>query len=277
MLNIGKFNTLKVSKIVDFGLFLDAGNKIEILLPARYITKTPKIGDELKVFIYADSEDRLIATTEKPFTQVGEFAFLEVKSVNKVGAFLNWGLIKDLLVPFNEQRSRMKEGRRYLVYTYLDDTTKRIVASSKFEKFLGNTIPSYNRGETVSCLVYDENEIGYKLIIDNLHKGIIYKNEVFRNIDIGDKFDGYIKQVREDNKIDVTLNDVIVNRIDALANRFLDFIKINGGKTTLCDKSSPDEIKAILQCSKKDFKKAIGALYKSHLIKIEEDTISLNN
>jgi predicted RNA-binding protein (virulence factor B family) len=276
MLNIGKFNTLKVSKIVDFGLFLDGGNKIEILLPARYVTQTPKIGDELEVFIYSDSEDRLIATTEKPFTQVGEFTFLEVKSVNKVGAFLNWGLMKDLLVPFNEQRSRMKEGRRYLVYTYLDDATKRIVASSKFEKFLGNTIPSYKKGDTVNCLVYDENEIGYKLIVDNLHKGIIYKNEIFRNIDIGDKLEGFVKQVRDDNKIDVTLNDIVINRIDALANRFLDFIKINGGKTTLCDKSSPDEIKAILQCSKKDFKKAIGALYKSHLIKIEDNSISLN-
>lgn len=276
MLNIGKFNTLKVSKIVDFGLFLDGGNKIEILLPARYVTQTPKIGDELEVFIYSDSEDRLIATTEKPFTQVGEFTFLEVKSVNKVGAFLNWGLMKDLLVPFNEQRSRMKEGRRYLVYTYLDDATKRIVASSKFEKFLGNTIPSYKKGDTVNCLVYDENEIGYKLIVDNLHKGIIYKNEIFRNIDIGDKLEGFVKQVRDDNKIDVTLNDIVINRIDALANRFLDFIKINGGKTTLCDKSSPEEIKAILQCSKKDFKKAIGALYKSHLIKIEDNSISLN-
>ena len=276
MLNIGKFNTLKVSKIVDFGQFLDGGNKIEILLPARYVTQTPKIGDELEVFIYSDSEDRLIATTEKPFTQVGEFAFLEVKSVNKIGAFLNWGLMKDLLVPFNEQRSRMKEGRRYLVYTYLDDATKRIVASSKFEKFLGNTIPSYKKGDTVNCLVYDENEIGYKLIVDNLHKGIIYKNEIFRNIDIGDKLEGFVKQVRDDNKIDVTLNDIVINRIDALANRFLDFIKINGGKTTLCDKSSPEEIKAILQCSKKDFKKAIGALYKSHLIKIEDNSISLN-
>ena len=184
--------------------------------------------------------------------------------------------MKDLLVPFNEQRSRMKEGRRYLVYTYLDDATKRIVASSKFDKFLGNTIPSYKKGDTVNCLVYDENEIGYKLIVDNLHKGIIYKNEIFRTIDIGDKLEGFVKQVRDDNKIDVTLNDIVINRIDALANRFLDFIKINGGKTTLCDKSSPDEIKAILQCSKKDFKKTIGVLYKSHLIKIEDNSISLN-
>ncbi|MBR5551940.1 MAG: GntR family transcriptional regulator [Muribaculaceae bacterium] len=275
MLNIGKFNTLKVVKIVDFGVYLDGGNNIEILLPSRYITNVPTIGDEIDVFVYADSEDRLIATTETPYTQVGKFAFLEVASVNKVGAFLNWGLMKDLLVPYNEQRSRMKQGRRYLVYTYLDDTTKRIVASSKYEKFLGNTIPMYEKGDKVKCLVCDENEIGYKLIIDDLHKGIIYKNEIFRNIEIGDSFDGYIKQVREDNKIDVTINDVAVNRIDALAERFYQFIKINGGSTMLCDKSSPEEIKSILQCSKKDFKKAIGALYKSHRINIDENKITI--
>ena len=275
MLNIGKFNTLKVVKIVDFGVYLDGGNNVEILLPSRYITNVPTIGDEIEVFVYADSEDRLIATTETPYTQVGNFAFLEVVSVNKVGAFLNWGLMKDLLVPYNEQRSRMKQGRRYLVYTYLDDTTKRIVASSKYEKFLGNTIPMYEKGDKVKCLVCDENEIGYKLIIDDLHKGIIYKNEIFRNIEIGDSFDGYIKQVREDNKIDVTINDVAVNRIDALAERFYQFVKINGGSTTLCDKSTPEEIKSILQCSKKDFKKAIGALYKSHRINIGENKITI--
>jgi predicted RNA-binding protein (virulence factor B family) len=275
MLNIGKFNTLKVVKIVDFGVYLDGGNNIEILLPSRYITNVPTIGDEIDVFVYADSEDRLIATTETPYTQVGNFAFLEVASVNKVGAFLNWGLMKDLLVPYNEQRSRMKQGRRYLVYTYLDDTTKRIVASSKYEKFLGNTIPMYEKGDKVKCLVCNENEIGYKLIIDDLHKGIIYKNEIFRNIEIGDSFDGYIKQVRDDNKIDVTINDVAVNRIDALAERFYQFIKINGGSTMLCDKSSPEEIKSILQCSKKDFKKAIGALYKSHRINIDENKITI--
>lgn len=275
MLNIGKFNTLKVVKIVDFGVYLDGENNIEILLPSRYITNVPAVGDEIEVFVYADSEDRLIATTETPYTQVGNFAFLEVVSVNKVGAFLNWGLMKDLLVPYNEQRSRMKQGRRYLVYTYLDDTTKRIVASSKYEKFLGNTIPVYKKGDKVKCLVCDENEIGYKLIIDDLHKGIIYKNELFRNIEIGDSFDGYIKQVREDNKIDVTINDVAVNRIDALAERFYQFVKINGGSTTLCDKSSPEEIKSILQCSKKDFKKAIGALYKSHRINIGENKITI--
>lgn len=276
MLNIGKFNTLKVLKIVDFGIYLDGGNGISILLPVRYIAKAVNIGDELDVFIYTDSEDRLIATTETPLTQVGKFSYLDVKSVNKVGAFLEWGLMKDLLVPFSEQRSRMKQGGRYLVYTYLDDTTKRIVASSKIEKFLGNTIPLYAKGTKVHCLICDENDIGYKVIVENLHKGIIYKNQVYKNLEIGDEIDGFVKQIRDDNKIDVTINDIAVNRIDELAKRFHNFISINGGSTSLGDKSSPEEIKAIMSCSKKDLKKAIGLLYKQHLITINNGIITLN-
>lgn len=276
MLNIGKFNTLKVLKIVDFGIYLDGGNGISILLPVRYISKAVNIGDELDVFIYTDSEDRLIATTETPLTQVGKFSYLDVKSVNKVGAFLDWGLMKDLLVPFSEQRSRMKQGGRYLVYTYLDDTTKRVVASSKIEKFLGNTIPLYPKGTKVHCLIYDENDIGYKIIVENLHKGIIYKNQVYQNLEIGDEIDGFVKQIRDDNKIDVTINDIAVNRIDELAKRFHNFISINGGSTSLGDKSSPEEIKAIMSCSKKDLKKAIGLLYKQHLITINNGIITLN-
>lgn len=276
MLNIGKFNTLKVLKIVDFGIYLDGGNGISILLPVRYISKAINIGEELEVFIYTDSEDRLIATTETPFTQVGKFSYLDVKSVNKIGAFLDWGLTKDLLVPFSEQRSRMKQGGRYLVYTYLDDTTKRIVASSKIEKFLGNTIPLYAKGTKVHCLICDENDIGYKVIVENLHKGIIYKNQVYKNLEIGDEIDGFVKQIRDDNKIDVTINDIAVNRIDELAKRFHNFISINGGSTSLGDKSSPEEIKAIMSCSKKDLKKAIGLLYKQHLITINNGIITLN-
>ena len=276
MLNIGKFNTLKVLKIVDFGIYLDGGNGISILLPVRYISKAINIGEELEVFIYTDSEDRLIATTETPFTQVGKFSYLDVISVNKIGAFLDWGLMYDLLVPFSEQRSRMKQGGRYLVYTYLDDTTKRIVASSKIEKFLGNTIPIYAKGTKGHCLICDENDIGYKVIVENLHKGIIYKNQVYKNLEIGDEIDGFVKQIRDDNKIDVTINDIAVNRIDELAKRFHNFISINGGSTSLGDKSSPEEIKAIMSCSKKDLKKAIGLLYKQHLITINNGIITLN-
>ncbi len=276
MLKIGKFNTLKISKIVDFGVYLDGDNGIDILLPSRYIANTPIVGEEINVFIYNDSEDRLIATTEQPYTEVGKFAYLRVKSVNKFGAFLDWGLTKDLLVPFSEQRSRMKENGKYLIYTYLDDTTKRIVASSKITKFLGNTIPNYNKGEVIDCLIYEETEIGYKVIVDHLHRGMIYKNEIFQNINIEDRLSGYVKQVREDGKIDITLGDKTENRIEILSKRFLKFIEINGGSTSICDKSSPEEIKSILQCSKKDLKKAIGHLYKSKLIIIRENEIILN-
>ena len=277
MLKIGKFNTLKVSKIVDFGIYLDGGNNIEILLPARYISTTPSVGDSIEVFIYNDSEDRLIATTEIPLTQVGKFAYLTVKSVNKFGAFLDWGLMKDLLVPFSEQRSKMRVGGKYIVYTYLDETTKRIVASSKIKKYIGNTIPNYNAKDLVSCLVYDETEIGYKVIVDDLHNGMIFKNEIFQPIEIGCYVSGYVKKVREDGKIDITLSDIATNRIEELATRFYEFIKINHGTTTICDKSSPEMIKAILSCSKKDLKKAIGLLYKKRLIEIKEDSIKLTN
>lgn len=273
MLKIGKYNTLKVVKSVDFGVFLSDGNDIEVLLPSRYIEKPLQIGTEIEVFVYRDSEDRLIATTERPLTHVEKFAILEVNSVNKVGAFLNWGLPKDLLVPFNEQSSKMKEGGWYLVYTYLDDATQRIVASSKINKFLGNTIPNYSIMERVSCLVYEEAAIGYKVIVNNLHKGIVYKNEIYNPISIGSEIFGYVKKIRDDGKLDVSLSDVTVNRIESLASRYMQYINENGGETTLGDKSSPEEIKSIMACSKKDLKKAIGLLYKQRRIQINGERI----
>lgn len=257
MLKIGKYNTLKVVKSVDFGVFLSGGNDIEVLLPSRYIVNPLQIGTEVEVFVYRDSEDRLIATTEKPLTHVGKFSILEVKSINKIGAFLNWGLPKDLLVPFNEQFSKMREGGRYLVYTYLDDATQRIVASSKINKFLGNTIPKYSKMERVTCLVCEEVAIGYKVIVNDLHKGIIYKNEIYNPISIGSEIYGYVKQIRKDGKLDITLSDVTVNRIELLASHFMHYINENGGETTLGDKSTPEEIKSVMACSKKDLKKQL--------------------
>lgn len=273
MLKIGKYNTLKVVKSVDFGVFLSDGNDIEVLLPSRYILKPLQIGTEVEVFVYRDSEDRLIATTERPLTHVGKFSILEVKSINKIGAFLDWGLPKDLLVPFNEQSSKMRDGGKYLVYTYLDDATQRIVASSKINKFLGNTIPSYSVMERVTCLVCEEVAIGYKVIVNDLHKGIIYKNEIYNPILIGSEIHGYVKKIREDGKLDITLSDVTVNRIDLLASRFMQYINENGGETTLGDKSSPEEIKSVMACSKKDLKKAIGLLYKQRKIQINGERI----
>lgn len=276
MLKIGNYNTLEVVKLVDFGVYLDGGNGLEILLPTRYIDKPLHIGDKIEVFIYTDSEDRLIATTLRPLATVGEFAFLRVQQVNKIGAFVDCGLAKDILVPFREQKMRMIQGRNYLVYLYLDDASKRIAASSKIEKFLNNIYPEYKKGQPVQALVYRKNEIGYNVIVNNLHSGMIYDNEIFANINIGDYVTAYVKNVRDDGKIDLTLSDQIENRIDALSERILKYMMINNGSLGVNDNSSPEEIKATFGCSKKDFKKAIGNLYKARKIKIENDKISLN-
>lgn len=277
MLKIGNYNTLEVVKLVDFGVYLDGGNGLEILLPTRYIDKPLHVGDKIEVFIYTDSEDRLIATTLRPLATVGEFAFLRVQQVNKIGAFVDCGLAKDILVPFKEQKMRMIQGRNYLVYLYLDDASKRIAASSKIEKFLNNTYPEYKKGQQVQALVYRKNEIGYNVIVSNLHSGMIYDNEIFANINIGDYVTAYVKNVRADGKIDLTLSDQIENRIDALCERILKYMMINNGCLGVKDNSSPEEIKATFGCSKKDFKKAIGNLYKARKIKIENDKISLNS
>ena len=276
MVKIGEYNKLCVVKLVDFGVYLDGGNGLEILLPSRYIAAPIQKGDEINVFIYTDSEDRLIATTERPIAQVGEFAYLQVQEVNRIGAFLDWGLPKNLLVPFREQRVTMKPGERYLVYLYVDDTTKRVVASAKIDKFLGNVLPIYKIGDKVSALVVSKNEIGYRVIIDNLHYGIIYFNEVFQEVVIGQKLFAYVKKVRDDGKIDLTLSDKAVTRITELAEVLYEYIVNNGGEVGVCDKSSSEEIKQIFSCSKKDFKKAIGLLYKQHRILITDNGLKLS-
>ena len=277
MVKIGKFNELEVIKIVEFGLYLDGGEGIQILLPLRYIIGRPKIGDKINVFVYRDSEQRLIATTEHPLIQVGEFAFLEVVQVNQVGAFLEWGLMKNLLVPFREQKTSMESGKRYLVYAYIDNATQRIVASAKIEKFIGNKIAKYRKGSKVDILIYQRTDIGYKVIVDNLFYGMVYHNEIFKAVNIGDKLSAYVKGIRNDNKIDLTLSGYIEDRIYQLTQSIIELLRRNGGRTTLCDSSSPEEIRATLSCSKKDFKKAIGTLLKRNKITIYEDQIVLKD
>lgn len=277
MIQIGQYNNLKVVKIVDFGLYLDGGDAGEILLPARYITDLPEPGDEMRVFVYRDSEDRLIATTEKPFATVGQFAYLQVSAVNKVGAFMQWGLPKDLLVPFREQKVSMKQGGIYLVYIYVDDATKRIVASAKIEKFIGNKFPDYASGTKVKALVYSHNELGYRCIVDNLYHGLIYQNETFRPIELGVEVDAYVKRVRDDGKIDITVSPVASVRVERLSARILDMVRDNNGRLPVSDHSSAELIQEMFQCSKKDFKKAIGLLYKQRLISISPEHIELQN
>lgn len=269
MLKIGKTNKLKVNRMVDFGAYLDGGEDTEILLPAKYFTPGLTVGDEIEVFVYKDSEDRLIATTEKPVAQVGEFAFMEVNQVNKVGAFLRWGITaKDLLVPFREQKADMREGGVYLVYVYLDDATKRIVGSQKTEKFLGNVMPRYVKGDQVDVLVTDKTPIGYRCIVDNLHYGMIYSNEVYQDIEIGKHYTVYVKNVRSDLKIDLMMGDRADRRTADLGTTILNAIKEAGGQLPYSDKTDPETIQQVFSCSKKDFKKAIGHLFKDKKIVI---------
>jgi predicted RNA-binding protein (virulence factor B family) len=275
MVEIGKYNTLKIVKDLDFGVYLDGGDDLEILLPARYVPRNVKPGDEVEVFIYHDNEGRIIATTAKPLAVVGEFQWMECKSVNDMGAFLEWGLMKDLLVPFREQKMPMREGKWYLVYVHLDHVTERIVASARVDKFLDNVPPVYEFNQEVDLLVADETEIGYKVIINNLHWGLIYHNEIYRRLERGEHLKGYIKEVREDEKIDVSLTRLGYEKVEGIAGIILDALKVQKGFLAVHDKSPADEIYSLFGCSKKSFKQAIGALYKKKLISIEPTGIRL--
>lgn len=267
MVNIGQYNRLKVVKRVDFGAYLDGGNGVEILLPEKYVDPAVQIGDELDVFVYTDSEDRLIATTERPFAKVGEFAFLQVSQVNEVGTFLDWGISgKDLLVPFSEQKSRMMRGGIYPVYVYLDMATKRVAASTKLDKFLGNTIPKYKRGDNVKALVLRHEDPGYRVIVDNLFKGIIYDSDLYSEIELGETIDAHVKQVRDDGKIDLSPGPDAASRVKVLAEKIYYLAEAANGIMPLSDASTPEEIKSLLRCSKKDFKKAVGFLLKNGIV-----------
>jgi uncharacterized protein len=275
MIEIGKTNQLRIVKEVDFGIYLDGGSYGEILMPKRYVPENFKIDDAIDAFIYRDSEDRLIATTEKPYATIGEFAYLKVVSVSTVGAFLDWGLPKDLMVPYREQRHRMEIGKSYIVYLYLDKTTDRVVASSKTDQFLDNLPPEYAEHEEVDILLASKSDMGYKAIINNLHSGILYHNEVFQTLRQGQRMKAYIKKIREDHKIDLSLEKPGHEKLDALSQKIMAELIINDGYLSLSDKSDPKSIYKYFQTSKKNYKKAIGALYKNRLITIEEFGIRL--
>ena len=266
MTGIGKINSLEIARRTEQGFYLIDENGNEVLLPNRYITDYMNIGDTIDVFVYNDSEDRPIATTETPYAQVGEFALLRVKAVNSIGAFLDWGLMKDLLVPFREQRMRMIAGRSYIVYVYVDDESKRIVASAKLDKFLDNKIPEYKFRKKADILVVKRTDLGFKVIVDNLFSGMIYHDEIYQDINIGEHYTAFIKNVRPDGKIDLKLGDREVKRVKGLADVIMDYIKANGGSMQITDSSSPEMIRAVFNCSKKDFKKTLGFLYKAKKI-----------
>ena len=276
-LKLGQVNTLTVVKSVDFGMYLDGGEAGEILLPQRYVPQGCQPGDELDVFIYLDSEERLIATTQMPLAVVGDFAYLKVAWVNNYGAFLDWGLMKDLFVPFREQKIKMQKDRSYIVHLHIDEETYRIMASAKVERFLSEEFPPYQEGEEVEILVWQKTELGFKVIVDNQFAGLVYDSEVFQYIHTGDRLKAYVKQVCEDGKLDISLQKYGKAAVTDFSAVLLNYLKEHSGRTSLGDKSPADAIYAEFGVSKKVFKKAVGDLYKRRLIVINDDGLSLTN
>lgn len=274
-IKLGKYNQLEVVKEVDFGVYLNGDEDGEILLPKRYVPEGTKPGDVLNVFIYLDMEERLVATTLQPYVQVGEFACLEVAWVNQFGAFLNWGLMKDLFVPFREQKMKMQKGKRYVVYVHLDEESYRIVASAKVEHFLSTEKPDYQPGQEVEVLVWQRTELGYKVIVENKFSGMLYHNEIFQPLEVGMRLTAFIKQVRPDGKIDLVLQKVGARKVDDFSEVLWQYIKDNDGFTPLNDKTDAEVIYHTFGVSKKTFKKAVGDLYKKRRIVLEEDGIHL--
>ncbi|CCZ36953.1 GntR family transcriptional regulator [Bacteroides fragilis] len=274
-IELGKFNQLEVVKQVDFGMYLDGGEEGEILLPTRYVPEDCKVGDWLNVFLYLDNEERLIATTLTPLVQVGEFACLEVSWVNQFGAFLNWGLMKDLFVPFSEQKMKMQVGNKYVIHAYIDDESFRIVASAKVDRYLSKEKAPYQPGEEVNILIWQKTDLGFKAIIENMYSGLLYDSEIFQTLHTGDTLKAYIKQVREDGKIDLILQKPGFEKVDDFSKTLYHYIADHGGRIGLNDKSPAEEIYDVFGVSKKTFKKAVGDLYKKRLILLHEDGIEL--
>ena len=274
-IELGKFNQLEVVKQVDFGMYLDGGEEGEILLPTRYVPEDCKVGDWLNVFLYLDNEERLIATTLTPLVQVGEFACLEVSWVNQFGAFLNWGLMKDLFVPFSEQKMKMQVGNKYVIHAYIDDESFRIVASAKVDRYLSKEKAPYQPGEEVNILIWQKTDLGFKAIIENMYSGLLYDSEIFQTLHTGDTLKAYIKQVREDGKIDLILQKPGFEKVDDFSKTLYHYVADHGGRIGLNDKSPAEEIYDVFGVSKKTFKKAVGDLYKKRLILLHEDGIEL--
>lgn len=277
MIKIGQYNTLTILRDTKVGLFLGNGNEAEdILLPNKYVPNDFRIGDEIAVFVYLDHEERPVATTLEPYILLNEFALLRVNYINQVGAFMDWGMEKDILVPYKEQARPMEKGKRYLVYLYMDEKTNRLVASSKTNQFLSNDNLTVNKFEEVDLIVSHITEVGINVIINEQHKGLLYKDEVYDDsIRTGDRMRGFIKNIRPDNKIDVSLQKLGYENVEPNAEKILDELRASRGFLRLNDNSHPEDIKTVLKMSKKTFKKAIGALYKEKRIDIKDDGIYL--
>lgn len=274
-LEIGKFNDLRVERDTAIGLYLGYPGG-EILLPGRYVPKGLSHGDILSVFVYRDSEDRLIATTQKPFAVAGEFAYLKVVAITRAGVFLDWGIQKDLLVPYSEQSGKMEVGRKYVVRIFIDQRTQRIAATAKIGRFMEKENIGLREGESVSLMIYRLTDYGIKVIINNRYFGLLYKGEVFRDLNVGDRAEGHVSRIRPDGKVDVRLGKAGPESIEDAKAAILKTLREHRGFLPLGDDSSPQDIRDALNISKKSFKKAIGGLYKDELIEIQKDGIKLN-
>ncbi|HHF3023519.1 CvfB family protein [Vibrio diabolicus] len=276
MIKIGQINSLEVIKKADFGVFLDGDDYGSVLLPNKYVPEGTEIGDHVDVFLYFDSESQLAATIERPIAQVGEWGLMKIEGVNATGAFVNWGIKeKDLLIPFSEQRTRFSAGQTILVYVYTDKASGRIVGTTKFNKWLDKTPANYEVNEQVDLLIAERSQLGYKAIVNGKHWGMIFPSDVFGKLYIGKKLKGFIKQIREDGKIDLALQKVGVAKMDDLSSKILDLLEKKGGFLPLNDKSSPEAIFDAFRTSKGTYKKTIGGLYKQGKIVIEKDGIRL--
>ncbi|MBC7826779.1 MAG: RNA-binding protein [Chitinophagaceae bacterium] len=276
MVQAGVYNILKVIRKADFGIYLDDGAE-GILLPKRFVPPATDIGDEVKVFVYHDSENRIIATTQSPKGIIGDIVMLKVVSVTPQGAFLDWGLMKDLFVPRSQQLMGMRVGGEYLVRIYLDEQTGRVAASEKIESFLNNDILTVKDLELVDLTVYRRTDIGYVVIINNLHTGVLHFNEIYRNISVGDKFQGYIKTIRTDNKIDVVSGKPGYKRVEGETEKLIRLLQENNGYLPYNDKSAPEDIYEFFGMSKKTFKMTTGALYKQGKLSFAKEGILLLN
>lgn len=274
-IKLGEYNHLEVVKEVEFGMYLDGGDEGEILLPARYVPEGCKPGDEIDVFIYLDQDERPVATTIKPLAKVGDFAYLEVSWVNEYGAFLNWGLMKDLFCPFREQKMRMEIGSSYIVYVTIDEDSYRMMASAKVDRYFDKEFPPYKSGDEVDLLVWQKTELGFKVIIDNRYPGLVYEDQVFRHLTTGNRLKGYISEVRDDGKIDVALQPTGRRQTEEFSEVLLNYLKGHDGHCSLGDKSPAEDIANEFNVSKKTYKKAVGDLYKRKLITIGDKGIDL--
>lgn len=275
MIEIGKINKLKIFRETDVGLFLGDKENNEVLLPKSRLEGDYQINNDLEAFVYTDGESRLIATTRTPIAKLNEFTFLRVKDVTDSGAFMDWGLEKDLFVPYSEQKTEFERERFYVVYIYLDNISKRIVGSSKIDKFISNEDMKLEGGAEVDVMIYEESPLGYSCIINGKHKGLIYHNEVFQDVFIGDEISAYIKTIREDGLIDVSLQKSGFKNVLSATEIVLEYLENNGGFLNLHDKSSPEEIVAKFSMSKATYKKAIGILYRHRKILIKPDGVYL--